>query len=74
MLGTKKMLIMNKSWSEVYQSQIQDMLDQGVARKVPEMELVAYNGPVNYLPNLAVQNPKSQSPPVRICFYASEAQ
>ena len=74
MEATEKMLLKRGDWSGVYQSQIQDMLDRDVVRIVPEEELKLYNGHVNYLPHLAVVNPRSQSTPVRICFDASRMQ
>ena len=67
MEATEKTLQKRGNWSEVYQSQIQDMLDRDVARIVPAKELESYEGHVNYLPHLAVVNPRSQSTPVRIC-------
>ena len=50
------------------------MVDRGVARIVPVEELSSYEGNINFLPNLAVVNPKSESTPVRICFDASRPQ
>ena len=69
-----EMLQKRVNWSQVYQSQIQDMIDRDVARIVPAEELESYDGHVNYLPHLAVVNPRSQSTPVHICFDASRAQ
>ena len=74
MEATERMLRKKGEWGEVYQAQIQDMLDRGAARLVPAEELETYQGHVNYLPHLAVINPCSQSTPVRICFDASRAQ
>ena len=74
MLSTEKMLSKNKEWGKVYQSQVQDMLDRKVARIVSAEEIAAYTGHINYLPHLAVVNPKSESTPVRICFDASRPQ
>ena len=50
------------------------MVKRGAARIVPEEELSAYDGHINYLPHLAVVNPRSESTPVRIVFDASRAQ
>ena len=74
MLATEKTLLKNPSWGSVYQAQVQDMLDRGIARIVPESELSNYTGVINYLPHLAVSNPRSASTPVRICFDASRPQ
>ena len=68
------MLLNNKDWGDTYKLQIQDMLERGVARHVSSEELAAYKGTVNYLPHLAVKNPKSESTPVRIVFDASRPQ
>ena len=72
-VSTEKSLL-KKGTGEVYQKQINDMLERNVARKVLEEELNAYKGIVNYLPHLAALNPRSETTPVRICFDASRAQ
>ena len=74
MLATERSLKKDKKWAEVYQEQIDDMLKRGAARKVPQGELENWGGHVNYLPHLAVSNPRSLSTPVRICFDASRPQ
>ena len=74
MITTEKLLLKNKDWGSTYQAQIQDMLDRGVARVVPKEEFDGYSGHVNFLPHLAVSNPRSASTPVRICFDASRSQ
>ena len=74
MQATERTLAKNVNWGETYKSQIQDMVDRGAARVVSEQELAEYTGHVNYLPHLAVVNPKSDSTPVRICFDASRPQ
>ena len=53
---------------------IRSMLERNAVRRVPEEELNAYKGVVNYLPHLAALNPRSETTPVRICFDASRAQ
>ena len=73
-LRTEMTLGKNKSCGDVYKWQIQDMVDGEVVCKVPERKLTTYNGPINYFPHLTVQNPKSKSTPVGICFKASRAQ
>ena len=74
MLSTERTLQKKGDWSQVYQKQIEDMIERGVVREVPDHELESYTGHVNYLPHLAAINPKSASTPVRICFDASRAQ
>ena len=73
MVATEKTLI-KRGLGPAYQHQIEDMLERGVARKVPEAELAVFNGPINYLPHLAALNPNSASTPLRICFDASRSQ
>ena len=43
-------------------------------KNIPESKLATYQGPINYLPNLAVQNLQSQITLVKICFDASRAE
>ena len=74
MLATERTLAKNPVWGEKYKDQIKDMVDRGVARIVPVEELSSYEGHINFLPHLAVVNPKSESTPVRICFDASRPQ
>ena len=74
LLATEKTLGKNKLWGEVYDTQIRDMVERGAARIVPEEEVSSYEGHVNFLPHLAVVNPRSESTPVRICFDASRPQ
>ena len=59
---------------KVYSEQIQDMVNRGAARKVSREEMEQWTGVVNYIPHLAVSNPKSQSTPVCIVFDASRPQ
>ena len=76
MVATEKTLSKKGDWGKTYQEQITDMImiSRGVVRLVPEEELRAYKGHVNYLPHLAAINPRSASTPVRICFDASRLQ
>ena len=74
MLSTERTLLKKEEWGKIYQGQLDDMLERGVARLVPEEELASYEGHVNYLPHLAALNPRSESTPVRIVFDASRAQ
>ena len=70
----RKMLSRIGNWGDVYSSQIHDMVNRGVARKVPASEFDSYPGTINFLPHLAALNPRSSSTPVRICFDASRPQ
>ena len=48
------------------------MVERGVARKLSEREMMDWPGAVFYISHLAVQNPKSESTPVRIVFNYSQ--
>ena len=58
--------------AQVYQTQMVDMLERKVARKVFDQELSDYRGPVFYISHLGVPNPKSMSTPYRIVFNSSQ--
>ena len=74
MESTEKTLKRKGQWGNVYHSQIMDMLQRGVARKVSAEELESHHGSINYLPHLAALNPKSSSTRVCIVFDASRSQ
>ena len=59
-------------WARTYKSQMDDMVDRGVARKLSSEEVKSWNGPVFYISHLAVVNPHSNSTPVRIVFNSSQ--
>ena len=67
----KKGLAKDKEKSEVYSTQIKDMLNRGAARRVTERELAAYSGPKYYISHFGVPNPKSKTTPFRIVFNSS---
>ena len=48
------------------------MISRKVARKLTQDEISQWKGPVYYISHLAVQNPKSESTPVRIVFNSSQ--
>ena len=70
--NTERKLRQDQTWAKVYNEQIQDMVNRGVARKLSEQELSEWEGPKFYLSHLAVSNPKSLSTPVRIVFNSSQ--
>ena len=45
-----------------------------MAKVVLSLGLAEYQGIINYIPHLAVSNPRSASTPIRICFDASRSQ
>ena len=61
-------------WLEVYSMQVKDMVDRGAARKLTPEEVEAWDGVVHYIPHLVVENPASQSTPVRLVFDGSRPQ
>ena len=69
--STEKRLARNPSHARVYQEQIQDMVDRGVARKLTKEELETYQGPIHYVAHHEVLRPESKSTPVRIVFNSS---
>ena len=70
--NTEKKLLNETDWAVKYTEQIQDMEKRGVARKLSDAEMTAWQGPVFYLSHLAVESPKSLSTPVRIVFNSSQ--
>ena len=69
--STEKRLARNPSNAKVYQEQIQDMVDRGVARKLTQEELQTYKGPIHYVAHHEVHRLDSKSTPVRIVFNSS---
>ena len=69
--STEKWLKRSKELSELYDSQINDMFERNVARKLTDDEIRDYSGPVHYLPHHEVMKPDSQSTPCRIVFNSS---
>lgn len=70
--NTEKRLKKDPEWAKIYDSQIQDMIDRNVARKLSKKEMEEWTGPLFYISHLAVENPKSKSTPVRIVFNSSQ--
>ena len=63
----------DSQWAKVYNDQIQDMVERNVARKLTEEEANSWTGPKFYISHLAVNNPKSETTPVRIVFNSSQS-
>ena len=70
---TERTLRKDKAWATVYHDQIMDMVERGVARKLSVDEVQSWSGPHFYISHLAVNNPKSQTTPVRIVFNSSQS-
>lgn len=71
LMSTEKRLGRNADHAKVYQEQIEDMVDRGVARKLTRSELETYEGPIHYISHHEVLRPDSKSTPVRIVFNSS---
>ena len=69
---TERRLTKDLKWAQTYQSQMSDMVERQVARKLSTQEIKDWKGPVYYISHLAVVNPRSQSTPVRIVFTCSQ--
>ena len=50
------------------------MVARGAARVIPEQKISQQKGVINYVPHLAVLNPRSVSTPVRIVLDTSRVQ
>ena len=61
----------NTQHATVYDNQVQDMVQRGVARKLTKEELNDYKGPIHYISHHKVLKPDSKSTPVRIVFNSS---
>ena len=69
--STERRLNRDKERAQVYNKQIEDMVDREAARKVTERELAEYRGPKYYISHFEVMNPKSKSTPCRIVYNSS---
>ena len=61
----------DKERAAVYQEQMEDMLNGGVASNLDPSEIKECQGPVHYISHYEVINLKSSSTPVRIVFNSS---
>ena len=69
--STERRLGKNTQHATVYDNQVQDMVQRGVARKLTKEELNNYKGPIHYISHHEVLKPDSKSTPVRIVFNSS---
>ncbi len=60
-----------KQYTDLYSSQIVDMIDRKAAREVTEAELQNYHGQKYFLTHLAIEKPDSKTTPFRIVFNSS---
>ena len=66
--STEKRLSKNRKHAEMYQQQIDDMIQCKVARKLPASELEEHRGPIHYISHHEVLKPDSESTACRIVF------
>ena len=69
---TEKTLARDAAWQKTYQLQIEDHENRGVARKLSPEEVASWDGPIFYLSHMALEQPKSESTPVRLVFNSSQ--
>ena len=60
LLSKETRLAKNTDHARVYQEQIHQMIDRGVARKLTKSELEAYDGPIHYVSQREVVRPDSK--------------
>ncbi|XP_045127641.1 uncharacterized protein LOC123514085 [Portunus trituberculatus] len=67
----KRLSKLGTHYCGLYNDQIQDMVNRGVARRLSIKELNNYEGPVHYIHHHEVLKPSSSSTPLRIVFNSS---
>ena len=68
---TKRKLKKDFLWEQVYEQQLQDLITNGYAREVPEVELenwIKGGGKVYFMAHQMAPNPQSKTTPVRVVF------
>ncbi|XP_076032960.1 uncharacterized protein LOC143020427 [Oratosquilla oratoria] len=72
MKTTEKILLnCGSEHCRLYQNEIDEMIAEGIARKITKAERESYTGPVHYIHHHEVMKPNSQSTPMRIVFDSS---
>ena len=69
--STEKRLLKDPVKAKVYDEQREDMVERKVARKLTDLELQEYRGPVFYLAHHMVVKEDSKSTPCRMVFNSS---
>ena len=70
--NTEKQLLKDPGWAATYKAQIQDLIDRGVARVLTDQEMSNWDGPVFYISHMCVEQPWSESTPVRVVWNSSQ--
>ena len=71
--STERVLSCDEKWKETYAAQIYEHQARGVCRKLSSEEIDSWTGPVFYIAHMALEQPKSESTPVRVVFNASQS-
>ena len=69
---TERTLDRDSDWKSTYQKQIDDHESRGVARKLSPEEISSWDGPYYYISHMALEQPKSETTPVRLVFNSSQ--
>ena len=69
---TEKALEKDLAWKEVYGAQLKEHEERGVARKLSQEEVRSWDGPYFYISHMQLEQPKSESTPVRVVFNSSQ--
>ena len=69
--STEKRILKDQMIADAYKKQMDDMFARGVARKLSDLELNDYNGPIHYITHHEVLKADSASTPLRIVFNTS---
>ena len=75
MKRTEKKLQADSVWSQVYEQQLKDLIDNGFARELLPGELEKWTkagGKSYYIAHQMVQNPENKSTPIRAVFNSSQ--
>lgn len=67
----KRLSKLGYEYCTLYQSQIDEMIIKGVARRVDREEIESHVGPIHYVHHHKVMKPGSASTPMRIVFDSS---
>ena len=75
MNSTKRKLKKDPLWEEVYENQLKDLINRGVAKEVTDDELADWikeGGKTYYIAHQMALNPGSKTTPVRVVFNSSQ--
>ena len=75
MNATKRKLGKDPVWEEVYENQLKDLINRGVAKEVKDEELsdwIKEGGKTYYIAHQMALNPASKTTPVRVVFNSSQ--